>query len=73
MYNFRISLDSQGVNRSNPAGWSHDEVDAGREGGMLRDRPVFIGVTSGGVFTGDRANPPDFLTPYLSLAFSSIG
>jgi FMN-dependent NADH-azoreductase len=41
--------------------------------GMLRDRPVFIGVTSGGVFTGDRANQPDFLTPYLSLAFSSIG
>ncbi|MER9432496.1 hypothetical protein [Mesorhizobium sp. M0408] len=41
--------------------------------GMLRDRPVFIGVTSGGVFTGDRANQPDFLTPYLSLAFSSSG
>ena len=41
--------------------------------GMLRDRPVFIGVASGGVFTGDRANQPDFLTPYLSLALSSIG
>ena len=40
---------------------------------MLRDRPVFIGVASGGVFTGDRANQPDFLTPYLSLALSSIG
>jgi len=24
--------------------------------GMLRDRPVFIGVASGGIFTGDRAN-----------------
>jgi FMN-dependent NADH-azoreductase len=34
---------------------------------------VFIGVASGGVFTGDRANQPDFLTPYLSLALSSIG
>ncbi|MET4607616.1 FMN-dependent NADH-azoreductase [Bradyrhizobium sp. JR4.1] len=41
--------------------------------GMLRDRPVFIGVASGGVFSGDRANQPDFLTPYLSLAFGSIG
>lgn len=41
--------------------------------GMLRDRPVFIGVASGGVFSGDRANQPDFLTPYLSLALSSIG
>ncbi|MFS8116196.1 NAD(P)H-dependent oxidoreductase [Rhizobium jaguaris] len=41
--------------------------------GMLRDRPVFIGVASGGVYTGDRANQPDFLTPYLSLALSSIG
>jgi len=41
--------------------------------GMLRDRPVFIGVASGGIFTGDRANQPDFLTPYLALALSSIG
>jgi FMN-dependent NADH-azoreductase len=41
--------------------------------GMLRDRPVFIGVTSGGVFSGGRGNQPDFLTPYLSLAFSAIG
>ncbi|WP_245296756.1 FMN-dependent NADH-azoreductase [Rhizobium bangladeshense] len=39
--------------------------------GMLQDRPVFIGVASGGVFAGERANQPDFLTPYLSLALSS--
>jgi hypothetical protein len=38
-----------------------------------RDRPVFIGIASGGVFTGDKANQPDFLTPYLSLALGSIG
>jgi FMN-dependent NADH-azoreductase len=43
------------------------------EMGMLRDRPVFIGIASGGVFTGDKANQPDFLTPYLSLALGSIG
>jgi FMN-dependent NADH-azoreductase len=41
--------------------------------GLLRDRPVFIGVASGGVFSGERANQPDFLTPYLSLALNSIG
>jgi FMN-dependent NADH-azoreductase len=41
--------------------------------GMLQDRPVFIGVASGGVFYGERANQPDFLTPYLSLVLNSIG
>lgn len=41
--------------------------------GMLRDRPVFIGIASGGVFAGDRANQPDFLTPYLSAALGCIG
>lgn len=41
--------------------------------GMLRDRPVFIGVASGGVFTGDRASQPDFLTPYLSVVLDSVG
>jgi len=41
--------------------------------GLLRDRPVFIGVASGGVFSGARANQPDCLTPYLSLALNSIG
>lgn len=41
--------------------------------GMLRDRPVFISIASGGVFTGDRANQPDFLIPYLSVVLDSIG
>ncbi len=41
--------------------------------GMLRDRPVFIGIASGGVFTGDRANQSDFLTPYLSAVLDSMG
>jgi FMN-dependent NADH-azoreductase len=44
-----------------------------RKVGMLRDRPVFIGIASGGVFTGDRANQPDFLTPYLAAVLGSIG
>ncbi|HEM8494348.1 flavodoxin family protein [Burkholderia multivorans] len=41
--------------------------------GLLRDRPVFVGIAAGGVFSGERANQPDFLTPYLSAAFGCIG
>jgi FMN-dependent NADH-azoreductase len=41
--------------------------------GMLRDRPVFVGIASGGVFAGERANQPDFLRPYLSEVLGSIG
>jgi FMN-dependent NADH-azoreductase len=40
---------------------------------MLRDRPVFIGIASGGIFTGERANQPDFLTPYLAAVLDCIG
>lgn len=61
--------------------WLDQIVRAGRtfrstpEGkvGMLRDRPVYIGVASGGVFTGARANQPDFFTPYLTALLGSIG
>lgn len=41
--------------------------------GLLRDRPVLVGIASGGVFSGDRANQPDFLTPYLSAALGCVG
>jgi FMN-dependent NADH-azoreductase len=34
---------------------------------------VFVGIASGGVFAGQRANQPDFLTPYLSVVLGSIG
>jgi FMN-dependent NADH-azoreductase len=54
------------------AGRTFMSTPAGKVG-MLRDRPVFIGIASGGVFTGDRANQPDFLTPYLSVVLGSIG
>jgi FMN-dependent NADH-azoreductase len=40
---------------------------------MLQDRPVFVAIASGGVFTGDRANQPDFLTPYLTAVLGCIG
>lgn len=54
------------------AGRTFISTPAGKVG-MLRDRPVFIGVASGGVFSGDRATQPDFLTPYLSVVLKSIG
>lgn len=54
------------------AGRTFKSTSAGKVG-MLRDRPVFIGIASGGVFTGNRANQPDFLTPYLSVVLGSIG
>lgn len=41
--------------------------------GLLRDRPVLIGIASGAVFSGERANQPDFLTPYLSAVFECMG
>jgi FMN-dependent NADH-azoreductase len=41
--------------------------------GMLRDRPVFVAVASGGRFSGERAHQPDFLTPYLRLILGTIG
>jgi len=41
--------------------------------GMLPDRPVFVGIASGGVFSGEGANQPDFLSPYLSAAFACVG
>ena len=54
------------------AGRTFKSTPAGKVG-LLRDRPVFVGIASGGVFTGERANQPDFLTPYLSVVLGSIG
>lgn len=41
--------------------------------GLLRDRPVVIAVSSGGIFSGERARQPDFLTPYLRAVLGIIG
>ena len=54
------------------AGRTFMSTPAGKVG-MLRDRPAFIGIASGGVFSGERANQPDFLTTYLSVVLGSIG
>jgi FMN-dependent NADH-azoreductase len=41
--------------------------------GTLRDRPVFVAVSSGARFSGERAFQPDFLTPYLKAILATIG
>ena len=41
--------------------------------GALRDRPVFVAVSSGGRYSGARARQPDFLTPYLKVILGTIG
>jgi FMN-dependent NADH-azoreductase len=49
--------------------------DVGPEGkkGRLRDRPVFIAISSGGRYSGAYARQPDFLTPYLRTILGTIG
>jgi FMN-dependent NADH-azoreductase len=48
---------------------------AGPDGkiGLLRDRPVYIVVSSGGVHRGPAANQPEFLTAYLRHVLGCIG
>ena len=41
--------------------------------GTLRDRPVFVAVSSGGRYSRERARQPDFLTPYLKAILATIG
>jgi FMN-dependent NADH-azoreductase len=41
--------------------------------GLMRDRPVFVIVGSGGFHSGAQAKQPDFLTPYLRYALASVG
>ena len=73
MHNFTIpSVLKAWIDQILRVGRTMKSTPAGKVG-MLRDRLVFIGIASGGVFTGDRANQPDFLTPYLTLALNSIG
>jgi FMN-dependent NADH-azoreductase len=49
--------------------------DITREGkvGRLADRPVLIAVASGGLYSGETARQPDFLTLYLKAILAIIG
>ncbi len=49
------------------------DMTADGKRGTLSDRPVFVAVSSGGVFSGERARQPDYLTPYLRLMLGTIG
>jgi FMN-dependent NADH-azoreductase len=49
------------------------DVTSGGKVGKLRDRPVFIAVSSGGKYSGEHARQPDFLTPYLMAVLGMIG
>ena len=41
--------------------------------GLLRDRPTLVLVRSGSACIGEAARQPDFLTPYLRHALSTLG
>lgn len=49
--------------------------NVGAEGkvALLEDRPVFVAISSGGRFSGERARQPDFLTPYLKAILGMVG
>lgn len=49
------------------------DVTSGGKVGKLRDRPIFIAVSSGGKYSGEHARQPDFLTPYLKAVLGMIG
>ncbi|MEP6503794.1 MAG: NAD(P)H-dependent oxidoreductase [Betaproteobacteria bacterium] len=49
------------------------DVSATGKRGLLRDRPIYVAVASGGVFSGERARQTDFLTPYLRAVLGTIG
>jgi FMN-dependent NADH-azoreductase len=73
MYNLTVpSVLKAWIDQILRAGRTFKSTPAGKVG-MIQDRPVFVGIASGGVFTGERANQPDFLTPYLSVVLGSIG
>jgi FMN-dependent NADH-azoreductase len=41
--------------------------------GLLRDRPTFVAVTSGGAMFREPPVQPDFFRPYLSAVLGVIG
>ncbi|BAP42681.1 FMN-dependent NADH-azoreductase [Pseudomonas sp. StFLB209] len=53
----------------------HRTFSAGPDGktGLLKDRPVYVLVGSGGFHQGERARQPDFLTSYLRHVLNTLG
>jgi FMN-dependent NADH-azoreductase len=52
--------------------WTFNVTPAGKRP-AVRDRPVYVAISSGGRFLGDHARQPDFLTPYLKTILGMIG
>lgn len=48
-------------------------VTASGKIGLLKDKPIYLAIASGGKFSGEQARQPDFLTPYLKFILGSIG
>jgi FMN-dependent NADH-azoreductase len=71
-------------NYSLPSGlkcWVDHVVRAGRtfeitstgKRGLLSDKPVYIFISAGGVFSGEGAYQTDFFTPYMTEVLATIG
>ncbi|EKO3958802.1 NAD(P)H-dependent oxidoreductase [Vibrio fluvialis] len=41
--------------------------------GLLEDKPVYVLISSGGIFSGNNAYQPDFFTPYMTEVLNTIG
>ena len=74
MNNFTVpSVLKAGIDQILRMGRTIGTSPTGEKIGLLQDKPAYIGIASGGFFTGERAKQPDFLTPYLTAAFGCIG
>ncbi|MCS4231968.1 FMN-dependent NADH-azoreductase [Stenotrophomonas maltophilia] len=73
MHNFTVpSVLKAWIDQIVRIGRSFAATSEGKQG-LLADRPVFVAVASGGVYSGERASQPDFLTPYLQAALGCVG
>jgi FMN-dependent NADH-azoreductase len=73
MHNFAVpSALKAWIDHIVRAGRTFNVTPAGKVG-TVRDRPIFIAVSSGGRYSGDRVRQPDFLTPYLKAILGVIG
>ncbi|MBD1577035.1 NAD(P)H-dependent oxidoreductase [Vibrio sp. S11_S32] len=54
------------------AGKTFELTSAGKHP-LLNDKPVYILISSGGVFSGEQAYQPDFFTPYMTQVLAAIG
>src|SRR5690606_9580251 len=66
MHNFTVpSTLKSWIDQILRMGRSLTTTSTGEKTGLLADRPVYLAIASGGMFSGERAKQPDFLTPYL--------